>query len=158
MKLIAHRGLLKGPDKELENRPDRINQALKFGYNCEIDVRYIDGKWMLGHDNPDYEVDYKFLEQPGLWIHAKNIDALYVLGADAKLNFFWHDKDDYTLTSQGYIWTYPNMTLTSNSIQVLPEWKDPEFKNMNWNCFGICTDFVFYVERAYIQAQRPKSE
>jgi hypothetical protein len=142
MKLIAHRGLTEGPDAQLENRPQQIIQSLEQGYDCEIDVRYINGKWMLGHDNPDYEVDYEFLEQRGLWIHAKNLDALYVLGADAKLNFFWHQEDDFTLTSQGYIWTYPDKLLTPNSIHVMPEWHDPKFENLNMDCFGICSDYV----------------
>jgi hypothetical protein len=151
MKFIAHRGLLRGPDKELENRPEQINSALKRGYHCEVDVRYINGQWMLGHDNPDYAVDFAFLEQPGLWIHAKNLDALYILGADTKLNFFWHYTDEHTLTSQGYIWTFPGKQLTPHSVQVLPEWSDPNFENMNWECYGICTDFVYDVEHAYIQ-------
>lgn len=151
MKFIAHRGLLRGPDKELENRPEQIKSALKRGYHCEVDVRCINGQWMLGHDNPDYAVDFDFLEQPGLWIHAKNLDALYILGADPKLNFFWHYTDEHTLTSQGYIWTFPGKQLTAHSVQVLPEWSDPNFENMNWECYAICTDFVYDVEHAYIQ-------
>ena len=88
MKLIAHRGLVNGPDSNLENLPGQILQALQAGYDCEIDVRYINNKWMLGHDNPDFEVPFEFLKQPGLWIHAKNLDALHVLGADKSLNYF----------------------------------------------------------------------
>ena len=30
-----------------------------------------------------------------------------MLGADKSLNYFWHQTDDFTLTSHGYIWTYP---------------------------------------------------
>ena len=74
--------------------------------SCEIDVRYINGKWMLGHDNPDFEVPFEFLEQTGLWIHAKNLEALYIL-SKTNLVYFWHQEDDFTLTSNNYIWTYP---------------------------------------------------
>lgn len=142
MKLIAHRGLVNGPDKNLENHPDQIKEALKQGYDCEIDVRYVNGAWLLGHDTPDYTIPYSFLEQQGLWIHAKNLDALYILGADLKLNFFWHQNDDYTLTSQGYIWTYPNKTLTPNSVSVMPEWDHSDLSTYNPVCYGICSDYV----------------
>ena len=143
MKLIAHRGLINGPDKILENRPEQIKFVIKQGYECEVDVRFIDGVWWLGHDTPDYRIPYEFLEQPGLWIHAKNLDALYVLGADTKLNFFWHQNDDYTLTSQGYIWAYPGKQLTKNSVCVMPEWEhNVDLTNYNPDCAGICSDYV----------------
>ena len=148
MILIAHRGLINGPDSVFENSPKAIKLAFSKGYHCEIDVRYIEGRWFLGHDEPTYEVDYEFLRQPNLWIHAKNLDALYVLGAEQhRLNFFWHQEDDFTLTSQGYIWTYPGKELTSNSIQVMPEWEDKSLKNINSTCFGICSDYVERIKK-----------
>ena len=141
MKLIAHRGLVNGPDSNLENLPGQILQSLQAGYDCEIDVRYIDGKWMLGHDNPDFEVPFEFLKQPGLWIHAKNLAAFCWL-TDTELCYFWHENDKFTLTSNKFIWTFPNNELTQRSIAVLPDWHDPEFKNLPSNCYGICSDYV----------------
>jgi len=141
MKLIAHRGLISGPDSNLENLPDQITKALTAGYDCEIDVRYINSKWMLGHDTPDYEVSFEFLKQSKLWIHAKNLTALYELGKTT-LVYFWHQGDDFTLTSNGYIWTYPGKDLTDKSIMVMPEWSDLNFKNLDTNCYAICSDFV----------------
>ena len=80
MKLIAHRGNINGPNKEKENHPDHINDALKIGYDVEIDIWHVNCKWYLGHDEPKYEVtDYSFLQKDGLWIHAKNGDAFYKL-------------------------------------------------------------------------------
>ena len=143
MILIAHRGLVNGPDLSLENKPNTIQAALEQGFHCEIDVRYIDDKWFLGHDRPDYEVPYEFLEQANLWIHAKNIDALYMLSSDPKLNYFWHQEDSFTLTSKGYIWTYPEKPLTSKSIRVLPEWKDPGLTSVVESVsYGVCSDYV----------------
>ncbi len=141
MKLIAHRGLVNGPDSNLENLPGQILQSLQAGYDCEIDVRYIDNKWMLGHDNPDFEVPFEFLKQSGLWIHAKNLEALRLL-TDTSLYYFWHENDQFTLTSNKFIWTYPGKELTSNSIMVLPEWHDPELKKISTKCYGICSDYV----------------
>jgi hypothetical protein len=145
MKLIAHRGLINGPDSNLENLPGQILEALKQGYDCEIDIRYIDGKWMLGHDNPDYEITFEFLKQPGLWIHAKNIKALYEL-SKTNLVYFWHQKDDFTLTSNNLIWTYPGKELTDRSIMVMPESGNPVLENLNFNCYAICSDFVKRIE------------
>ena len=45
MILIAHRGLINGPSKELENSPSSIDLAFSKGYHCEIDVWYIYDKW-----------------------------------------------------------------------------------------------------------------
>lgn len=143
MKLIAHRGLINGPDSTLENKPSQVDLALSLGYDAEIDLWAIADRYYLGHDAPVYEVDWQFLEQPGLWIHAKNVDALYVLGADSKLNFFWHENDAHTLTSQGYIWTYPNRPLTKHSIMLMPEWHDTTLDNTQGaDCYGICSDWV----------------
>jgi hypothetical protein len=150
MKLIAHRGLTTGPDTNLENKPEQIKLALSQGFDCEIDVWFQDSQWYLGHDRPEYTINFEFLEQTGLWIHAKNLEALYVLGADTKLNFFWHQEDDYTLTSQGYIWTYPNKLLTPNSISVMPEWHHSDVSLYNPNCFGVCSDYVAKLVPKYI--------
>lgn len=146
MKLIAHRGLTKGPNSSLENHPKQIASALAQGYDCEVDFWVVEhschNRYYLGHDRPTYEIDWDFIEQPGLWIHAKNLTALYLLGADNKLNFFWHQEDDFTLTSQGHIWTYPGKNLTSSSVCVMPEWQDPKFENLNKSCFGVCSDYI----------------
>ena len=146
MIFIAHRGLTDGPNKELENKPEQISKVLKEGQHAEIDVWFKDGKWLLGHDEPTYEVDFEFLEQSHLWIHAKNLPALYVL-TGTFTNYFWHQEDDFTMTSQGYIWTYPGKQLTKHSICVLPEWSNDISKIFNPECYGICSDFVAIIEK-----------
>ena len=136
-----------GPDFQLENRPWQIMYALGLGFHCEVDVWYVKSKWYLGHDGPSYEVPYEFLETPNLWIHAKNLGALYVLSANRSLNFFWHQNDDFTLTSQGDIWTYPGKPLTRDSIMVMPEWEDATLANtVGVKCLGICSDFVLPIK------------
>ena len=140
---IAHRGLFNGPDVNLENRPQQVELALSEGYHAEIDVWFEDEKWYLGHDFPDYLISYEFLQQPNLWIHAKNLLALNVLGADSDMNYFWHQGDDHTLTSQKYIWTQPGKKLIHDSIMVMPEYIDKTFNNtLNVNCYAICSDYV----------------
>ena len=150
MKYIAHRGLFDGPDKKKENSPAQIELALSKGYDIEVDVWYIDNQWYLGHDEPTYKVDYRFLENHKFWIHTKNLDALYNLNSSigkTLLNFFWHQEDSYTLTSHGYIWTFPSNRLTSKSICVMPEWENKNFKDFNPDCYGICSDFVEEIQK-----------
>lgn len=155
MKYIAHRGLIDGPDVNLENRPEQILQTLSMDFDCEIDVWRVKDKWFLGHDRPDYPVDDSFVGQQGLWLHCKNLDALlYFSTAPFHYEYFWHQNDDFTLTSGGYIWTYPGKELTTNSISVQPECK-PEW--WEWtlhlkNIQGVCTKYV----NKFIQEQKSK--
>jgi len=141
MKFIAHRGLFQGPDKKLENHPDQIKKALDNGYDCEIDIWLVDHQLYLGHDEPTYHIGDGFLKQPGLWIHAKNSEALHWL-VTTDLNYFWHENDAYTLTSKGWIWAYPGQPVNKNSIQVMPEMADPSLKNVCYDAYAVCSDFV----------------
>jgi hypothetical protein len=60
MKLIAHRGLTDGPNKDLENNPKQILLAIDQSFDCEIDLWSIDSKLYLGHDLPVYPIDASF--------------------------------------------------------------------------------------------------
>ena len=146
MKIISHRGNINGPDKERENHPDYISKAVEEGYDVETDVWFINHKWYLGHDNPEYEIKYNFLFDSRFWLHAKNGEAFDKLLKDKNYNFnvFWHTTEDWVLTSKGYIWTYPNKFLYENSICVMPE------LGYNGNlkaCYGICTDYPIDYEK-----------
>ena len=146
MRYIAHRGLTHGPDKDLENKPSQIAKAIHEGFDCEVDLwafiednRY---QLFLGHDEPQYNVDYGFLAGQPLWIHAKNLTALqWLIKQGKRFNYFWHQEDDFTLTSEGFIWTYPGKTLTKSSICVMPEW-NYDIAEFNFDCYGVCSDFV----------------
>ena len=61
MRLISHRGNINGKQPDLENEPKYINDALKQGYDVEIDLWFVDGFFWLGHDEPQYEVAFKWL-------------------------------------------------------------------------------------------------
>lgn len=137
MKIISHRGNLNGPSN-LENNPSHILNCLSKNIECEIDVWNIDGKFYLGHDSPQYHVDLDFLKLDGLWCHCKNLEALEQL---VKLNIhcFWHQNDDFTLTSKGFIWTFPNKEVVGHSVIVD---NSSNWRNKNYNCYGICTDYL----------------
>jgi hypothetical protein len=137
MILISHRGNINGKNPDKENDPMYITKALQSGYDVEIDVWYENGEWFLGHDKPTYRIGMDYLKDDRIWCHAKNIEALNrMLKED--IHCFWHQEDDVTLTSKGYMWTYPGKQLTNQSICVLPE-KNNEIPK---KALGICSDFV----------------
>jgi hypothetical protein len=143
MKLISHRGNINGPNLQKENHPNYILNALNKGYEVEIDVWYTD-KFMLGHDNPQYEFPFDLLEKfyTKLWVHCKNIEAIVKLKnnpeLNSRLNYFWHENDTVTLTSKGYIWAYPGKQPINNSIAVMPEISNDNITQ----CKGICSDYI----------------
>jgi hypothetical protein len=142
MKLISHRGNISGPNPERENHPEYIAEALKQGYDVEIDVWFKDDKFMLGHDEPQYEFPFELIDQayPKLWIHCKNIDALSKLNEldpnGSKVNYFWHENDLAVLTSKSYIWS---TNLINNGILVMPEVFNKEHIT---STLGVCSDYI----------------
>jgi hypothetical protein len=143
MILISHRGNLEGKILERENHPDYIDEAIALGYDVEIDLWYIEGRFMLGHDEPQYEVYTEWLYQRSdkLWIHCKNIKAFEFFNFfhyKQDIHYFWHEEDTATLTSKGYIWAYPGKQPIKNSIAVMPEIYNEEVIH----CKGVCSDYI----------------
>jgi hypothetical protein len=138
---ISHRGNTVGKDP-MENSPGTIYNAIQKGFNVEVDIRRINSNWYLGHDFSQYPVGDSFIEQNKniIWFHCKNLEALDALDKNNHM-FFWHQEDDFTLTSNGYIWTYPGKNTTSKSIIV-----DLNLINKYDNVAGICTDYPTLIE------------
>ena len=121
MILISHRGNISGRNPERENTVDYISEAIQKGYDVEIDVWFVENKFFLGHDSPEVEIEEEYLQNKKLWCHAKNLEALEKMSQNKKIHCFWHQEDDFQLTSKNYIWTYPNKPLGRYSVCVLPE-------------------------------------
>ena len=142
MILISHRGNINGRVESLENNPSYVDLAISNEYDVEVDVWYLEGVLYLGHDKPQYGVDFRWFRDrlSKLWIHCKNVESiLYFKECGYEFNYFWHQEDDITLTSKNFIWTFPGKKLTSRSIAVLPESvKDWELTE----CLGICSDYI----------------
>ena len=156
MKLISHRGNIDQINSELENSPKYILDAIKSGYDVEIDLWLKNEDLLLGHDFGKFKINEDFISDimDSLWIHAKNDEALFYLNKSSyKYNFFWHDTDNFIFTSQKYIWTHfktnilyfkNDYTVGNNTILVMPERIDifdmNEIKKKNY--FGICSDLI----------------
>lgn len=139
---VGHRGNTRGPSIQ-ENHPNHIELCLSKGFHAETDVWFLNEKFILGHDTPQYEVKESFLNYPGIWCHAKNIEAFIALSNlsynKSNVIYFFHNKDDYTLTSSGHIWTYPGAKIVNRlQIAVMPELSS----DWDYSLAGaVCTDF-----------------
>lgn len=121
MYLVSHRGNIEGKQPDRENSPGYIIEAIKSGYYCEVDIwGKLNGELWLGHDGPLWKTDSNFLNHPKIVCHCKNklaIDNLNGWG----IHWFWHQNDDYTITSQGWTWAYPNKPSAGHiCIAVMP--------------------------------------
>ena len=141
MILISHRGNINGRLESYENEPKYIDLAISKGYDVEIDVWYENNMLWLGHDNPNYGVEFKwFIDRMSkLWVHCKNIESIvFFKECGYDVNYFWHEEDTITLTSKNYIWAYPGKQPIKDSIAVMPEL----FNDDTTKCLGICSDYI----------------
>lgn len=141
MILISHRGNINGKFESWENEPTYIDNAIKEGFDVEIDVWYKDDMLWLGHDKAEYGVDFRWFRDriTKLWIHCKNIESVEFFSQQSyDYNYFWHQEDTLTLTSHKYIWAYPNKQPIKNSIAVMPELNNDDISK----CLGVCSDYI----------------
>ncbi len=152
MYLIAHRGNTHGPKIDMENRPEYLLKAINNGFQVELDVWLIEDNLYLGHDKPQYKISIDFLlyHKNKIWCHAKNIEALEEL-LGYGLHTFWHQNDDYTITSRGYIWAYPDKRMESGGIYVMPE-RDDTYVPLSAE--GVCSDYVGQLDKLCIEDGR----
>ncbi len=142
MNYISHRGNLDGRIPERENSPDYIDKAIAEGFQVEVDLHQIGYDLFLGHDFPQYLIDWEWLcnRSISLLIHAKNFAAAQWLSR-TELHFFCHTSDPYTITSQGFMWLHnlssnvkPNCIVPLITSELLDAYTGEEMA-------AICTDF-----------------
>jgi len=141
MKLISHRGNINGGISSWENEPTYIDLAISKGFDVEVDAWFKDGKLWLGHDKPDFSVDFIWFRNrmTKLWVHCKNVESLeFFINCGYSVHYFWHENDTVTITSKGYIWAYPGKQPIKNSIAVMPEINNDKISE----CIGICSDYI----------------
>ena len=158
MKIISHRGNIRGPVLDKENRPSYIDCAIGSGYDVEIDVRYSEGSLWLGHDEPQYRIDHTWIEKRKayLWLHCKDYESALEC---QKYQSFCHSADPFIFTTTGHIWmhvpdphpsekpVYHNLKIDQNVIiPLLEDERIDDFKQSNaytsgQTPYGICTDY-----------------
>ena len=165
MKIISHRG--RGirarpefPFAPLDNYPSQIDFILReTQFDIEVDIRTgKDGNFYYGHDSCKNLVSdsvERLLNNPRLWLHCKNIQTFTYFAAHGKqqCNYFFHETDDATLTSNGLVWVHPTaidryadwyldkVVICANDI--LPGELILDYISITdlQMCHGICTDY-----------------
>ena len=146
MIFISHRGNIHGKEKEKENTKLHINRALDAGFDVEIDIRFLNNNLYLGHDNCQEKIDINYLKNKKFWCHAKDLQSLEIM-INNDIHCFFHDQDDYTLTSKKFIWAYPGKLGKKKAIAVLPELNKTEIQSFD----GICSDIIFKYRKDFFQ-------
>ena len=141
MKIISHRGNVRGPIPDRENSASYIDCAIGNGYDVEIDVRLIAGQLWLGHDEPQYKVEHSWLQprKEYLWIHCKNLAAAKECW---EYQSFCHTSDPYTYTSTGKIWLHDLSMKIDNNV-IIPMIDDIDYAPMKGKPYAICTDYPY---------------
>lgn len=144
MKLISHRGNYDGVNPERENKPSYIDTAISMGYEVEVDIRYIDGKFYLGHDTPDTLITVTWIEKRknNIWFHCKNLESAKELSKIENVKFFCHSNDNYVLTSTKHIWVH-DLNLPIDDTCIIPLLGEQSIKNFKHKVvYAICTDYL----------------
>ena len=137
MKIISHRGNVRGAIPDRENRPSYIDCAIGNGYDVEIDDRLIAGQLWLGHDEPQYKVEHSWLQprKEYLWIHCKDLAAAKECW---EYQSFCHTSDPYTYTSTGKIWLHDLSMKIDNNV-IIPMIDDIDYAPLKGQPYAICT-------------------
>ena len=149
---ISHRGNLRGPEPEQENNPAYIDRAIEELYEVEVDIRFVEGCFYLGHDKPEHFIDLHWIKERNdfLIFHCKNLPALFLLKDE--FHCFWHENDAYALTNKKKIWTYPGQKVGPDCIIVDLEPPTKE-KIRAWKeagCHGICSDYADVIGSEFV--------
>lgn len=151
MYFISNKGNVSGINESRESTEKYIEEAMKQGYDVKIDLWSIDDRLFLGNHIPKYETDkdwiYKWTRK--LWIHCKNIDALYFC-FECHAHSFWQEYDDYTITTEGMIWARPGI-ISPNQFCVMenPDMylKIDDLKNIPKA--GVCSNNIEYLLKGF---------
>ena len=143
MIFISHRGNIEGVVSERENSPDYIDEAIEAGYDVEVDIRCTDDVLFLGHDYPQYCISMPWLiaRLDSLWLHIKDYESLSIIDGSG-LRYFWHQQDDFTLTSNGYIWSHDfKNKMTNRCIVPLLSLSEVEGYTQK-DFYAVCSDYI----------------
>lgn len=147
---ISNRGNLTGMNSYKENSPDYIQIAIDSGFDCVVDVSYMEGVVYFGTANHLYIVDLEFIAKNNekLWLRCANPQTLqyfFSLNNQIKCIMFLLNEQ---LTSNQTLWlsSYNDIQSYNQIIIVMPEWS-------NWktysNALGVCSNYIEYIREFY---------
>ena len=139
IKFIAHRGNYNGIQPAWENTSDYLEFAFyDKKHDVECDLILHKGILYYGHDEPVDTANLGFIQQQGVWCHAKTLETLEEL-LKMRTNCFWHEQDTVTLTSEKYIWCFPG-NFPRNKRAVWLDLEGIPLPQDTTGIYGICGD------------------
>ena len=153
MKFISHRGNIHGPQPDEENTFDYIDEAIALGYDVEVDLRWKNGQFYLGHDfaqEPSVSLEWIYDRQHFLWLHCKDIDCFSI--APKAWRKFCHISDPAVVVTPDFLWIH-DLSMELNWKCIIPLLTKEDIDNFDLertrsgDCYGICTDYPMYLER-----------
>jgi len=158
MKIISHRGNIKGLNPRRENSPSYIDCAIQLGYDVEIDIRFLDDILWLGHDEPQYKVEINWLlsRKEKIWVHCKNLEACSFLSRHKNdINYFSHSHDPVVLVSNGMTWVHDlSLKLDENCVIPLLSKEDIDLYQGTDKIHAVCTDDIFHIKNKFAKLEK----
>lgn len=147
MIVYSHRGNLKGPNSKFENHPDYIDEAIAEGLSVEVDLRFDDKNFYLGHDRAQYKInlDWMLGRKQSLLFHCKEIITFF---DPNQFHYFCHSKDEFVLTSHLKIWIHDHNLLINSKNLIVPLMNKDQIDKYfdKKSAFDVCTDFPIYLK------------
>lgn len=104
MILISMRGNISGVEERTQNKPYQVNEVLKTGMHCWVDVWWKDDIFYLGTDEPTYPVKQSFISMYSVWANAMDfVTLLKLTECKSPHNFFY--RGEPILSNTGHIIT-----------------------------------------------------
>jgi len=155
MELIAHRGNIFGPQPEIENSPEYIDEAIRQLYKAEIDLWSVRGELFLGHDSPIYLIDFDYLfdRRDFIYVHLKGRFEEGNACLINDLNWFKHHDERFVFTNFGDKWYFPSAEIMSDGVNLMPEYSSTVelfISKMNRDV-RVCSDYVGEIKRGFQQ-------
>lgn len=152
MRLIAKRGLFNGPDKDKENTREQIKLAISKGFYVEVDARWTDNGWFLGHDEPKEKVDVRFFDHTHIFTHCKTRETYDKLIKSPYVKAFFHEEEDYALVSKSdYKWQHGRLGKYVYQKRSNGDWEKIGTYRDNFRLTNVLLDFdgVFSGSKTY---------
>lgn len=102
MYLISLRGNILGVDSKKENKPFQIQEVIRMGFHCWVDVWWHENEFYLGTTEPYYPIKPSFLNMFALWSNAMNFETMLKLQEVRAPHFFFY-KGEPILTHSNHI-------------------------------------------------------
>jgi hypothetical protein len=136
MILISNYGNINGTNPN-QNTPDYVENAIRMGYHCRIDLFYSDYLYI---NNYPITLDFILKHHKKLWICCMNIEALKYL-LEFECFHIWYK--DEMLTNYGYIWGSP--ISTKKAIYIMNSIDSIKNIQITYG-HAICSDYISKVD------------